>query len=194
MRFRPTALLVLALLLAGGAAAHAAGSPSLSTKVTVVGDSLAEGTAPWLPRLLPQLTFVQSYDVGRHTPEGIDALRAQAGSLGRYVVISLGTNDDPRSVQSFATEVAQVLAIAGPSRCVIWANVVRPPVVATSYDGYNGVLLQAFLAHRNFRLVDWASMVRFHPGWLAADGVHTTSTGYRGRAGAYAAALRGCPA
>jgi len=186
----PRALIAVCCTLAVVGPAAAASSPAL--RVTVVGDSLAEGTAPYLPQLLPGWQVVQSFDVGRHAPEGVDVVRSQARTLGRYVVISLGTNDDPRNVPSFQLAVQQVLALAGPSRCVVWANIVRPPAGGATYDGYNQVLLQAAERVRNFRLVDWATMVRFHPNLLAADGVHTTPAGYRARAAAIVAAIRSC--
>jgi hypothetical protein len=184
------ALTAACCALAFAGPATAASSPAV--RVTVVGDSLAEGTAPYIPALLPGWQVVQSFDVGRHAPEGVDVVRSQAWTLGRYVVVSLGTNDDPRNVSSFRLSVEQVLALAGPGRCVVWANIVRPPAAGTSYDGYNAVLLQAAQRIRNFRLVDWATMVRFHPELLAADGVHTTAAGYRARAAAIVAAIRSC--
>jgi lysophospholipase L1-like esterase len=38
-------------------------------------------------------------------------------------------------------------------------------------------------------LVDWAGMVRRHPGWLTSDGVHPGIAGYRARAAAIATAI-----
>jgi lysophospholipase L1-like esterase len=124
--------------------------------------------------------------------EGVALLRAQAPHLERVVVVSLGTNDDPRFVSAFRTGVRQVLAIAGPTRCVVWTNIARPPAAGASYDAYNRVLAAQAVAHRNLVVVDWQALVRKHPAWLRADGVHATAAGYRARAAAIAAAVKEC--
>ncbi len=86
----------------------------------------------------------------------------------------------------------EILAIAGPARCVVWANIDRPPTAGASYDGMNRVLAAGAAAHRNLVVVDWQALVRSHPGWLRGDGVHATTAGYRARAAAIAAAVKEC--
>ena len=86
----------------------------------------------------------------------------------------------------------EILAIAGPARCVVWANIDRPPAAGTSYDGLNRVLSAGAATHRNLVVVDWRALVRSHPAWLRGDGVHATTAGYRGRAAAIAAAVKEC--
>ena len=108
--------------------------------------------------------------------------------------MSLGTNDSPRRVSAFRAAVNEVIAIAGPSRCVVWANIVRPPVLGASYDGFNRVLAGEAGAHRNFVVVDWQALARKHPAWLRSDGVHATAAGYKARATAIAAAVQQCSA
>ena len=58
------------------------------------------------------------------------------------------------------------MAAAGPRRCVVWANIVRPPVAGASYAGYNRVLAEESKPRSNLRVVDWARMARQNPGWL----------------------------
>ena len=41
--------------------------------------------------------------------------------------MSLGTNDDPRDVDGFRAAIDEVMEVAGSGRCVVWANIVRPP-------------------------------------------------------------------
>ena len=187
MRFLLAAALVLLATATGGGAA-------LTRTVYVVGDSLAEGTAPYLPSLLPHWSLRQSYAVGRTLSEGIVLLRAERPRLAHVVVVSLGTNDDPRRISEFRVRLGEILAIAGPSRCVIWTNIVRPPTAGTSYDGLNRALSAATATHPNLVVVDWQALVRAHPAWLRADGVHATAAGYRGRAAAIAAAVKDCTA
>ena len=101
--------------------------------------------------------------IGRHVTEGVALLRSEKTHLEHVVVVSLGTNDDPRRVSDFSTGLRQILAIAGPSRCVVWTNIVRPPAVGTSYDGFNRALSAAAATHRNLVVVDWQAIVRKHP-------------------------------
>jgi lysophospholipase L1-like esterase len=183
---------IAAALVVFCAAFATGGSAALTRSVYVDGDSLAEGTAPYLQAFLPHWSLRESYANSRHVTEGVALLRAQVPRLERVVVVSLGTNDDPRFVSAFRTGVRQVLAIAGPTRCVVWTNIVRPPAVGASYEGYNRVLAAQAATHRNLIVVDWQALVRRHHGWLRADGVHATATGYRARAAAIAAAVEEC--
>jgi lysophospholipase L1-like esterase len=179
------AALVLLVTAAGGGA-----TPTRS--VYVDGDSLAEGSAPYLPALLPHWSLRQSYAVGRRVAEGVALLRAERPRLERVVVVSLGTNDDPTRVFGFRTAMREILAIAGPGRCVVWTNIARPPVAGTSYDGLNRVLAAGTATHRNLVVVDWQTLVRSHPGWLRSDGVHATTAGYKARSAAIATAVKEC--
>ena len=81
---------------------------------------------------------------------------------------------------------------AGPRRCVVWTNIVRPPVAGASYAGNNRALAREARARDNLRMVDWARLVRENPGWLGDDGVHVSAEGYRARARAVARSVRRC--
>jgi lysophospholipase L1-like esterase len=183
---------IAAVLVVVCAAFATGGSAALTRSVYVDGDSLAEGTAPFLQAFLPHWSLRESYTISRHVTEGVALLRAEAPRLERVVVVSLGTNDDPRFVAAFRTGVRQMLAIAGPTGCVVWTNIVRPPAVGASYEAYNRVLAAQAAAHRNLVVVDWQALVRKQPAWLRADGVHATVAGYRARAAAIAAAVKEC--
>ncbi len=184
---------LLAAMLVACATAATSGA-TVPRSVYVEGDSLAEGTAPYLPALLPHWSVRQSYAVGRRLSQGLAILRAEKLRLEQVVVVSLGTNDDPRRLSDFRAGVREVLAIAGPARCVVWTNIVRAPVAGASYDGLNRVLSTEATTHRNLVVVDWRALVRSHPAWLRADGVHATADGYRGRAEAISAAVKECAA
>ena len=156
------------------------------------GDSLAVGTAPYIPRALRRWRVTQSTAVSRHAFEGAAVMRSYGRGLPRVIHVSLGTNDDPRSLSGFRSAIRSVMATAGPRRCVVWTNIVRPPVAGASYAGYNRVLAQESRPRRNLRVVNWARMVRQNPGWLAGDGVHVSATGYAARAQAVARSVRRC--
>ena len=149
--------------------------------VFAVGDSLGEGTRPYLPGALPGWRVEQSVSISRHAPEGVSIIRSRGG-LPAVVVFALGTNDDPRSVTTFSNAIHAVLEIAGKTRCVVVPNIVRPAVAGTTYAGYNKVIAAAARHHDNFRAADWAALVSRNRGWLAGDGVHVTATGYVARA------------
>jgi hypothetical protein len=168
------------------------GEASLSRRLLVNGDSLAVGTAPYLPRALRRWRVIQSTAISRHAFEGPAVMRAFGRSLPRVIHISLGTNDDPRQVSTFRSAIRSVMQVAGPRRCVVWANIVRPPVAGASYAGFNRALAEESRPRENLRVVNWARMVRQNPGWLAADGVHVTASAYQIRASAVARSVRRC--
>jgi lysophospholipase L1-like esterase len=184
---RRLSALVLAVALAAPATAGAA-----SRRLFVNGDSLAVGTQPYLPQELRRWKVTQSVSVSRHAFEGADIMRAYGGSLPRVIHVSLGTNDDPRTVGAFRAAIREVMEVAGPRRCVVWANIVRPPVAGASYAGYNRALAEESRPRKNLRVVNWAGMVREHPQWLAGDGVHVNADGYRARAKTIARSVRRC--
>jgi lysophospholipase L1-like esterase len=159
--------------------------------VSMVGDSLNLGTEAPLREALRQWRFRTDDVVGRDTATGIERLRAEEPSLAPYVVISLGTNDPSSSVDSFRADVAAVLSIAGPRRCVIWATIHRD---GHAYDAFNDVLRAAAARNRNVRVVEWSAMIDKQPKWLAFDGIHGNPDGYAARAAAVVAAMRSCNA
>jgi lysophospholipase L1-like esterase len=184
---RRLSALVLALVLAAPATAEA-----LSRRLLVNGDSLAVGTKPYLPPALPHWRVTQSASVSRHAYEGAGVMRAYGRALPRVIHVSLGTNDDPNTVDAFRAAVRDVMQVAGPRRCVVWTNIVRPAVAGASYAGYNRVLAEESKPRQNLRVVNWARMVRENPQWLAGDGVHVNADGYRSRAQAIARSVRRC--
>ena len=175
-------------------AAPAAGSEPVDRRSAfVLGDSLALGTFPHLPALLPEWSLTRHALVGYRTAAGAQRLRSLGDRLPPNVLLSLGTNDDPRRLEEFRRDVRSILATAGRRRCVVWANIARPPVAGVSYDRFNRVLAREALLHRQLRIVDWWAMTRSHPEWLRRDRVHATPAGYRARAAASVRALGGCP-
>jgi predicted DCC family thiol-disulfide oxidoreductase YuxK len=187
------AAVALALLLLPAApAAGVQDEASRTRNLLVNGDSLAVGTTPYLPRALRRWRVTQSTAISRHAFEGASIMRAYGRGLPRVIHVSLGTNDDPRSLSGFRAAIREVMAVAGPRRCVVWANIVRPPVAGASYAGYNRVLREESKPRENLRVVDWARMVRQNPGWLAGDGVHVSATGYQYRASRVAESVRRC--
>jgi lysophospholipase L1-like esterase len=181
----------LAVVLAALALAPAA-ADAAERSLLVDGDSLAEGTRPYIPMELPDWRVRQSTKVSRHASEGADVMRRYGRSLARVIHVSLGTNDDPRQTRAFRAAVREVMAVAGSGRCVVWANIVRPPYRGISYRGYNRVLASADERRHNLLVLNWVRMVRRHPEWLASDRVHVSAAGYAARARAVARLVRRC--
>lgn len=184
--------LLLLLVASAGTSADTAQSGASSSPSHVVfdlGDSLSVGTAPYLHRRLRSYRFVVLTDVGLHAYDVASIVSQRRASLPHVVVVSAGTNDDPRIVSTFWRAVSRVLAVAGAKRCVVWPTIVRPPANGASYDGLNRALERLAERHRNLVLVDWVGLVRAHPTWLSSDGVHPGVPGYRARAAAIASVI-----
>jgi lysophospholipase L1-like esterase len=188
---RPRALCV-AILATASILAPVAVVQARKPRVFVNGDSLAVGTRPYLPRALPGFRITQSTSISRHAPEGVAVLRAQGRRLARIVVMQLGTNDDPRADGEFRRAIRRTMHVVGRRRCVVWPNIVRPPVAGASYAAYNRALAAQNRLHENLLVVDWVGMARRHPEWFGPDGVHPDASGYRARARAIARKVRGC--
>jgi lysophospholipase L1-like esterase len=183
---------VLVLLAVPAPAADADSEPMQRT-VLDLGDSLSVGTDPYLRRQLRGYWIERVYDIGLHAYDAAAIVEQSRVSLPAVLVISAGTNDDPRQVPAFVRALTGILRVAGRGRCVVWPTISRPPAVGTSYVGLNKALARAAARSSNLVLVDWAAMVRRHPAWLSKDGVHVTGAGYRARATAIATAVKtGC--
>ena len=188
MRRAARLVVVAALaLVAATTPAHAA-----EHSLLVVGDSLAEGTRPYIPKELPGWRIRQSTKVSRHASDGDDIMRRYGDRLPRVIHASLGTNDDPRDVGGFRAAIRAVMKVAGGERCVVWANVVRPPYAGVSYRGYNRALAAQDARRDNLLVLNWKRMAHRHPEWLADDGVHVSADGYAARARAVARLVRRC--
>jgi hypothetical protein len=180
---------VCVLGLVTGAGSATSGAHSGERSLLDVGDSLSVGTDAYLRERLPGYRIEERNEVGLHSWEVAGIVRARR-SLPAVLVVSAGTNDDPRAVEGFSRSVASVLAVAGARRCVVWPTIARPDQFGTSYVALNRVLTRVATDDGNLVLVDWAAMTRRHPRWLRADGVHATAAGYRARAHAIAASVR----
>jgi lysophospholipase L1-like esterase len=192
-RGRIAFVLVFMLACAAGSAV-AAPERSAARTLYIDGDSLSVGTGWYLSTFLPGWTLRGTVAVSRHASQGAGAVeeRAREGLLERVVVVDLGTNDDPSAVSRFRDYVRGVVRAAGPSRCVIWSTINRPPYNGVSYSGYNDVLAALDARYRSLHVFDWAGLARTHPVWFGPDGVHPTTTGYKARAAGLARLIKSC--
>jgi hypothetical protein len=183
-------LLVACLGLSALRPPEATSSTVAAQRLLDLGDSLSMGAAPYLQARLRGYRIDRFHDVGLHAYDAAAIVADSPGSLPPVLVVSAGTNDDPRIVSTFIRAVSRVLRAAGRHRCVVWPTIVRPAAVGATYDRLNGALARAASRHPNLVLVDWVGMVQRHSAWLSNDGVHVTAAGYRARAAAIATAVR----
>jgi lysophospholipase L1-like esterase len=185
---------VLVVASAAGGSALAGRGRTDSRTLYVEGDSLAVGTGWYLGNYLRGWTMRGTAIVSRHAYQGVADVeeRAREGLLERVVVVDLGTNDDPSAVSEFSSYVRGVVKAAGPSRCVIWSTINRPPYNGISYDGYNTILLALDKRYTTLHVFDWARLAHSHPQWFGPDGVHPTNAGYHARASGLAWLIKRC--
>ena len=154
----------------------------------LVGDSLSEGTQPYLPGALPGWSVSQSVDVSRFLGEGVSIVRNRS-SLPTVTVFALGTNDGAAAAATFRSSVDAVLDIVGRTRCVVVPTVFRD---GSALGGLNSALRDLARTHDNLRIADWAGLVGANRGWLASDGDHVNATGYMARARQIANSAESC--
>lgn len=164
----------------------APGTPTL----VVIGDSLAVGMRPYLSRFLPGWRVIHDARSGRRLAEGMARFDAAPPPDGETVyAFSLFTNDRPGDILALEVAVRRSTSWG----CALWATIARPPVDRRSYEEVNERLRRlAAASPERLRLVEWAAPAERGPGWLKADRIHGTPTGYRNRAALYAAAAKSC--
>jgi hypothetical protein len=160
----------------------------------MIGDSLAQGTEPFLGGMLKGWQVTTNARRGRPLAEGMQILDSTRVPSGKVVLaFSLFTNDAPGNVGALESAVRKSVQRAGPDGCAVWATIVRPPLGGVSYAAAN-TRLNALAAQFGGRLIvaPWAAAVARNPGLVGGDGVHATSEGYRTRAQLYANAANAC--
>lgn len=181
---------------ASGGAVAASSTPSSSTSsattsttapsappagpVSAVGDSLMLDIAPYLQADLPGVRVDGMVSRQFETGIGVVGDDRAAGTLGRVVIIELGTNG---TVTSGDVD-AMMQAASGAARVVfVNVDVPRPwtagdnAVLAAGVARYPGVAV----------LVDWFTLASAHPEWFTADQVHLQPAGAQAMAALIAA-------
>lgn len=149
--------------------------------VSAVGDSLMLDIAPYLQGDIPGV-HVDGL-VSRQFEAGIGVVQAQraAGTLGRVLVVELGTN----GTVTTSDFDAMMQAASGLGR-VVFVNIDVPRPWAA---GDNAVLAAGVARYPGVaELVDWYTLASAHPEWFTADQVHLQPAGASAMAGLIAAA------
>jgi hypothetical protein len=185
--------LALALLLLLGAAAPATAAVPPPRHLLVIGDSLAYDNRPYLAHELRRWKIDSDFSFARSANDTAHDLRvlSKAAPLPPVIHVSSGTGDDPEHPERFERAVRRVMNVAGPHRCVVWANVWRLRLEQPTFATINFVLAAEDLTRPNLRVFDWHSIVDAHSDWLV-DLVHVNAEGNRARAAAVAHEVRLC--
>ncbi|HEY5108454.1 MAG TPA: hypothetical protein VII96_02465 [Acidimicrobiales bacterium] len=138
--------------------------------VSAVGDSILLDVQPELTADVPGISVDGL--VSRQFEAGIAVVQADraAGTLGKVLVVELGTNGavTPADVD------AMVQAAAGVTR-IVFVNVCVPRAW-TAPD--NAVLVDGVARHADVAvLADWNALATPHPEWFTADRVHLNPAG-----------------
>lgn len=145
--------------------------------ILIIGDSLTVGSQAVLESKLEKhnLTHVVDAEVGRTTQEGVDRLlELEKEQEHDMWVIALGTND--WDATSFQTQAKRVLD-QSRGRPVLWVNVSREQA-----NSLNKVLENLSEEYSNLTILDWDTMIKEKPEFVAGDQIHLTSQGYEWRA------------
>lgn len=137
--------------------------------VTIIGDSIVLAAATDLRAQVPNLDFFAQ--VGLQVSGGIAEVqdRAEAGRLGRTVVIDLGSNGTFTSSQ-----FDRIMTLVGADRQIFFVSVNIPHVWR---DTNNQLLAQKVAQYPNASLIDWYGASIGHPEYFAVDGVHLEPEG-----------------
>jgi len=144
--------------------------PPVGGPVTAVGDSIMLDIQPELTAALPGVTVDGL--VSRQFETGVAVVQADRsdGTLGRVLVVELGTNGavTPADVD------AMMQAAQGVAR-VVFVNVNVPRYWAA---GDNAVLAAGVARYPGLAvLADWYTLSAPHPEWFTADQVHLNPAG-----------------
>lgn len=136
----------------------------------VIGDSIADGAAPYIVESLPGWMVGIDAVVGRGTVSAISDAVAQGAARPDVVVLELGTNDaDPRTFRRNAVAILDSLRRVP---LVVWQTV-RGPL--DNIPGVNVRIRGTVPRYPNTLIADWETFV--DDGQLTPDGVHPTPGG-----------------
>jgi lysophospholipase L1-like esterase len=177
---------------------------STAARVSVVGDSLTQGTLPFQADAFANVDWATStidafisrgvrtkVKRDKHTGlTSVDAIREKSGDSDLWVV-ALGTNDAGLYKRDKIPEIIDsMMQRIGVGHYVMWVNIYLP-AKQLRQDNWNNALTTVAQDYPNSMFVlDWATLAAENPKWLAGDSIHCSGKGYEHRATAIAMASR----
>jgi lysophospholipase L1-like esterase len=175
-----------------------------ATRVSVVGDSLTEGTMPYQAETLSYLGWgsaaIDAYKSrgiatkmkgDPHTGlSAVDSIRSTSGDSDLWVV-ALGTNDAgfyPQDKQ--VTLIREMVDQIGAEHYVLWVNVYLPGTLKRQRMWNDSLTMVAAERPNQMFILDWATLAEENPKWLAGDKIHCSGAGYKNRASVIAQATK----
>ena len=149
-----------------------------SSQVTIIGDSITEGSKTQLIAKLPSADIhsqnsKQFAGNDSSNPSGttIATDLSSSGELRDYVIFALGTNS--RSLTQ--TQIDELLGIIENRKLVLVTNYSADP---GRFTNNNGLMQTTADSHDNVVIADWAAAVRASPSRvLEPDGIHPNADG-----------------
>ena len=181
-----------------------AAATSNATRVSVVGDSLTEGTMPYQAETLSYLGWgpaaIDAYKSrgirtkmkgDPHTGlSAVDAIRLISGDSTLWVV-ALGTNDAGiYPADQHPALIREMLDQIGAGHYVLWVNVYLPGKLARQRSWNSALTTVAQERPDQLFVLDWATLAEENPKWLAKDKIHCSGSGYKNRASVIAQATK----
>jgi lysophospholipase L1-like esterase len=175
-----------------------------ATRVSVVGDSLTEGTMPYQAETLSYLGWgpsaIDAYKSrgiatkmkgDPHTGlSAVDAIRSTSGDSDLWVV-ALGTNDAGFYKQDSQVElIREMVDRIGEGHYVLWVNVYLPTTEKRQRMWNDSLTMVAAELPNQMFILDWATLAEENPKWLAGDKIHCSGVGYKNRASVIAQATK----
>jgi hypothetical protein len=155
-----------------------------------IGDSLAVGTAPLLPGLLPDWNIEVDALGARVTGTSMQIFRSHTDPID-VVAFSAFTADPPQALDVLESSVRESVERVY-AKCAVWATLYADPASHENFDAANALLYRLADAYPGkLIVVPWAETVKQRPE-LLSDGVHGTAEGFQVRAQLYADAARRC--
>ena len=161
----------------GSGSGHSAGSFGENedgTNVTIIGDSIVEGSKGEILALMPKADIDSK--VGRQFDEGLTILdkMSKDSKLRNILVFALGTNGVGTAS---ASNIQKVIDLAGSDTEIVF---VTNYTKNNDYSSNNNSFAKAARDNPNVTVVDWEALVSGAPDtYLSSDGIHPNASGQK---------------
>lgn len=148
-----------------------AGTNVSGSDITIIGDSITEGSKSQIESLLPGVEI--DSEVGRQFNTGIEI--AKSIELRRVVVFALGTNNTGLT----QSQVDEVVNVVGPDRNLYFVtNYYSMDDDRYDYSHNNQLLTEAAGKYSNVVTIEWDRSASTDPSkYISSDGIHPTTAG-----------------